>query len=84
MECIGDLLGTTTMPLTNILPLVDDLDQSDKLTLLKLLAAQIPGTDLQLIFFAKEYPVSSPYHSTEAAEILMQMIKDDRQAANHA
>jgi hypothetical protein len=84
MEYIGDLLGMITMPLTNILPLVDDLDKSDKLALLKLLAAQIPDADLQFIFSAKEYPVSSPYHSIEAAEIMMQMIKDDQQAASHA
>jgi hypothetical protein len=72
------------MPLASILPLVDELNNSDKLALLKLLAAQVPDADPQLIFSAKEYPVSSPYHSAEAAEILMQMIKDDQQAAIHA
>jgi hypothetical protein len=68
------------MSLTNILPLVDDLDKSDKLALLKLLAAQIPDADFQLICSAAEYPLYSP----EAAEIMMQMIKDDQQAASHA
>lgn len=66
------------MPLASILPLVDELNNSDKLALLKLLAAQVPDADLQLIFSAKEYSVYSPYNSTEAAEILMQMIKDDQ------
>jgi hypothetical protein len=69
------------MPLASILPLVDELDNSDKLALLKLLAAQVPDADLQLIFSAKEYPVYSPYNSTQAAEILMQMIKDDQQTS---
>jgi hypothetical protein len=79
-----NLLGAMMMPLSSIIPLVDELDNSDKLALLKLLAAQIPDADLQLIFSATEYPVYSPYHSTEAAEIMMQMIKDDQQAASHA
>jgi hypothetical protein len=72
------------MPLASILPLVDELNNSDKLALLKLLVTQVPDADLQLIFSAKEYPVYSPYNSTEAAEILMKMIKDDQQTSNHA
>ncbi len=72
------------MSLAHLLPLVNDLSQSDKLALLKLLAAQIPEADLQVIFSATEYPVSSPYNSLEAADILMQMIQDDRQASTHA
>jgi hypothetical protein len=72
------------MSLAQLLPLVNDLSQSDKLVLLKLLATQIPEADLQVIFSATEYPVCSPYNSTEAADILMQMIKDDQQASSHA
>jgi hypothetical protein len=72
------------MSLAHLLPLVNDLSQSDKLALLKLLATQIPEADLQVIFSATQYPVCSPYDSTEAADILMQMIKDDQQASAHA
>ena len=72
------------MSLAQLLPLVNDLSQSDKLALLKLLATQIPEADLQVIFSAPEYPLCSPYNSTEAADILMQMIKDDQQASSHA
>jgi hypothetical protein len=67
-----------------LLPLVNDLSKSDKLALLKLLATQIPEADLQVIFSATEYPICSPYGSTEVADILMQMIKDDQQASAHA
>jgi hypothetical protein len=72
------------MSLAHLIPMVNDLSQSDKLALLKLLADQIPEADLQAIFSATEYPVYSPYTSTEAADILMQMIKEDREASAHA
>jgi hypothetical protein len=72
------------MSLTEIIPLVNDLSQSDKLSLFKLLAAQVPDAQLQAIFSASEYPVWSPYDATEAANILMQMIQDDQEASTHA
>lgn len=72
------------MSLAELLPLVNNLSQSDKLSLFKLLAAQIPDAELQVIFSASEYPVWSPHDATEAADILMQMIQDDREASTHA
>lgn len=64
------------MSLSELIPLVNNLSQSDKLSLFKILAAQVPSTELQAIFSASEYPVWSPYDATEAANILMQMIQD--------
>ena len=49
------------MSLPELLSLVDNLSQTDKLSLFKLLAAQIPDAELQIIFSASEYPVGSPY-----------------------
>jgi hypothetical protein len=72
------------MSLAEIIPLVNDLSQPDKLSLFKLLAAQVPDAELQVIFSASEYPVWSPYDATEAANILMQMIRDDKEASTHA
>jgi hypothetical protein len=72
------------MSLTEIIPLVNDLSQPDKLSLFKLLAAQVPDAQLQAIFSASEYPVWSPHDATEAANILMQMIQDDQEASTHA
>jgi hypothetical protein len=69
------------MSLAKLIPLVNDLSQSDKLSLFKLLAAQVPDAELQVIFSASEYPVWSPYNATEAANILMQMIQDDQEGA---
>jgi hypothetical protein len=71
------------MSLTEIIPLVNNLSQPDKLSLFKLLAAQVPDAQLQAIFSASEYPVWSPYDATEAANILMQMIRDDQEASTH-
>jgi hypothetical protein len=72
------------MSLTEIIPLVNDLSQPDKLSLFKLLAAQVPDAQLQAIFSASEYPVWSPYDAAEAANILLQMIRDDQEAFTHA
>ena len=49
------------MSLAELIPLVNNLSQPDKLTLFKLLAAQIPDAELQVIFSASEYPIWSPY-----------------------
>jgi hypothetical protein len=70
--------------LAELIPLVNDLSQPDKLSLFKLLATEIPDAELQIIFSASEYPVWSPYDATEAANILMQMIQDDRETSTHA
>jgi hypothetical protein len=72
------------MSLSELIPLVNNLSQSDKLSLFKLLAAQFPDTELQAIFSASEYPVWSPYDATEAATVLMQMIQDEQKASTHA
>jgi hypothetical protein len=72
------------MSLAELIPLVNNLSQSDKLSLFKLLAAQIPDAELQVVFSASEYPIWSPYDAAEAANILMQMIQDDREASTHA
>jgi len=72
------------MPLSELIPLVNNLSQPDKLSLFKLLAVQVPDAELQTIFSASEYPVWSPYNATEAANTLMQMIRDDKEASTHA
>jgi hypothetical protein len=62
------------MSLAELIPLVKNLNQSDKLSLFKLLASQIPEAELQVIFSTSEYPIWSPYESTEAVSILMQNV----------
>jgi hypothetical protein len=71
------------MSLAELISLVNNLNQSEKLSLFKLLAAQILDAELQVIFSASEYPVWSPYDATEAADVLMQMIQDDRETSTH-
>ncbi len=72
------------MSLSELIPLINNLSQPDKLSLFKLLVTQIPDAELQVIFSASEYPVWSPYDATEAANILMQMIQDDQETSTHA
>jgi hypothetical protein len=71
------------MSLSELIPLVNNLSQSDKLSLFKLLAAQVPDAEIQAIFSGSEYPVWSPYDATEAANILMQMIQDEQKTSTH-
>jgi hypothetical protein len=49
------------MSLAELIPLVNNLSQSDKLSLFKLIATQIPNAELQVIFSTSEYPIRSPY-----------------------
>ncbi|MEE3715525.1 hypothetical protein V2H45_02060 [Tumidithrix elongata RA019] len=72
------------MPLSELIPLVNNLSQPDKLSLFKLLAVQLPDAELQAIFSASEYPVWSPYDATEAANILMQMIQNEQKESTRA
>jgi hypothetical protein len=72
------------MSLTDLMPMVENLSQSDKVALFKRLSTQIPHPDLQAIFSADEYPIGSPYDSFEAAAILMQAIRDDKAQSSHA
>ena len=69
------------MSLVQLIPIVNNLSQPEKLERFELLASQIPEADLQIIFSATEYSIFSPYDSTEAADIMKQMIKDDREAS---
>lgn len=72
------------MSLTDLMPMVDSLSQPDKIALFKRLSIQIPNPDLQAIFSADEYPIVSPYDSFEAANLLMQAVRDDKAKSSHA
>jgi len=71
------------MSLTELIPLVQDLSEDDRLSLFKFLAMNLPDAELRAVFPAPEYPVVSLYDSTEAASILMQAIEDDREASEN-
>ena len=71
------------MSLTELMPLVNTLNQADTLSLFKLLATKISNAELQAIFSAPAYPIWSPYDVTEAATIIIQMIQDDQEIKRH-
>jgi hypothetical protein len=48
------------------------------------LTAQTPHDEMAGFFTEAEYPILSAYDSVEAADVLMQMISDDREPAVHA
>ncbi|MEM9216844.1 MAG: hypothetical protein AAGD25_21150 [Cyanobacteria bacterium P01_F01_bin.150] len=72
------------MSLAELIPLVNNINQSDTVFLFKPLATKIPSAKLQAIFSASEYPVWSPYDATDAATILMQIIQDAPEACPHS
>ncbi len=69
------------MSLAELIPLVNNLSQSAKLSLFKLLVTQVLDAKRQVIFSASEFPIWWPYDSAEAANILMKMIQDDQEAS---
>ena len=68
------------MSLAEVLPIVETLSQSEKLNLIKLLTVQFSEPEIKAVFSDREYQVLSLHDSYEAADILMQMVKDDREA----
>ena len=71
------------MSLAELIPLVNNLNPSDQVSLFKILAIKIPNAELQAIFSALEYPIWSPYDAIEASDILLQMIRDDQEVPAH-
>ena len=62
---------------TRLLPALRALEQHEKLYIIQFLAAELNSERL-LIVPDGEYPVWSPYDSYEAAETMLQAIKDKR------
>ena len=82
---LGILSGNQIfMSLAELIALVNKLNQSDTLSLFKLVATKIPNAELQAIFSAPEYPVWSPYDSTEYLWLLLQILQDAQDASGHA
>jgi hypothetical protein len=72
------------MSFAELLPLVSQLSPPEKQQLIQFLTAQTPRDEMAGFFTEAEYPILSPYDSVEAADVLMQMISDDREPAVHA
>jgi hypothetical protein len=70
-----------SMSLAELLPFVEDLDQAEQRQLMTFLVTKFPTVTQDSVFSAETYPIWSPYDSFEAADILMQMVNDDREVS---
>jgi fibrillarin-like rRNA methylase len=76
------------MPLAELMSQIQDLSKIDKLRLMQFLATELVKTELvkeeDTSFFVanQEYPVWSPYHCSEAANVLMNLLATKQQEQN--
>ena len=64
------------MSLAELLPQIQELSQSDKQELMRLLQRDLPESTGQAVLVAgQEYPVWSPYNCSEAANTLMNRLE---------
>lgn len=61
---------------TQLLPALRALEQHEKLYIIQFLAAELSRQQREFSLPEGVYPVWSPYDSYEAAEVLLQAIKD--------
>lgn len=68
------------MSLAELLPQIQELSQSDKQELMRLLQRDLPECTGQAVLVAgQEYPVWSPYNCSEAANTLMNLLETKQQ-----
>ena len=69
------------MSLPELLPILRELDRADKLRALQFLAIELAREENALLANGEDYPIWSPYHSFEAADILLNALKaEDKHA----
>ncbi len=76
------------MPLTELMSQIQELPKNDKLRLIQFLATElvkeddVKGQDTNVFIANQEYPIWSPYHCSEAANVLMNLLAKKQQAQN--
>lgn len=64
------------MTLTDLLPAIKELSASDKLKLIRILAEELDtNQDISPLEAYKTYDLPTPYNTFDAAEVLMQAMK---------
>ena len=71
------------MSVTELVPLLHELDRTDKLRVLLLLVYELAQEEGALLQPGVAYPVWSPYDSFEAANTLLNVLKE-AESAPHA
>ncbi len=68
------------MELAELLPTLRELNRSDKLRLMHFLVFELAKEENILLNVGESYPIWSPYNSFEAANTLLDALKEDRHA----
>lgn len=71
------------MPLAELMSQIQNLPKIDKLRLMQFLVTELVKEEEPNFFIAnQEYPVWSPYNSSEAANVLMNLLATRQQEQN--
>ena len=67
------------LTVTDILPLVRQLNRAEKLHLMQVLVSELAQEETDLIQPGLEYPVWSPYDAYEAADIMLRILRESKE-----
>jgi hypothetical protein len=71
------------MTLTDLMSQIKELPKIDKLRLMQFLATElVKEEDVNFFVANQEYPVWSPYHCSEAANVLMDLLATKQREKN--
>ena len=66
------------MSLDELIPVLQELPRADKLRVIQLMAFELAKEDhISPLDHQAEYPIWSPYNAFEAADILLDLLKED-------
>jgi len=68
------------MELIELLPALRELNRADKLRLMQFLVSELAKEENTLLNIGESYPIWSPYNSFEAANILLDALKENHHA----
>jgi hypothetical protein len=69
------------MSFAELMPTLLELNRADKLRVMQLLANELAKEEGVFFQDGAEYPVWSPYHSFEAADVLSKLLEEAKQNA---
>ena len=67
------------LTITDLLPLVRQLNRAEKLHLIQVLVSELAQEETDLIQPGLEYPVWSPYDAYEAADIMLRILRESKE-----
>jgi hypothetical protein len=66
------------MSFDELIPVLQNLPRADKLRVIQLMAFELAKEDEVVLFNQQtEYPIWSPYDASEAADTLLEMLRED-------